>query len=85
MARLGLGERLHPRPTARHERLDDLHRHPATMVLGQGRLKVMPGGKWLIEEVAHGTVLAVDLFGGGVGRGMGAPRFGGAELLEELV
>ena len=52
------------------------------MVLGQGRLKVVPGGEWFVEEVAHGTVLAVDLFGGGIGRGMGAPGFGRGELLQ---
>jgi len=52
------------------------------MVLAQGVLQVCTGGEGLVEEVAHGAVLAVNLLGGGVGRGMGAPRFGGGELLE---
>ncbi len=52
------------------------------MVLAHGVLQICTGGEWLVEEVAHGAVLAVDLLWGGVGRGMGAPRFCGAELLE---
>ena len=52
------------------------------MVLCQGILQIGAGGEGLVEEVAHGAVLAVDLLGGGVGRGVGAPRFGGAELLQ---
>ena len=52
------------------------------MVLCQGILQIGTGGEGLVEEVAHGAVLAVDLLGGGVGRGVGAPRFGGAELLQ---
>jgi hypothetical protein len=47
------------------------------MVLGQGILQICTGGEGHVEEVAHGAVLTVDLLGGGVGRGMGAPRFGG--------
>ena len=52
------------------------------MVLAQGILQIGTGGEGLVEEVAHGAVLAVDLLGGGVGRGVGAPRFGGGELLQ---
>ncbi len=52
------------------------------MVLGQGILQIGTGGEGLVEEVTHGAVLAVDLLGGGVGRGVGAPRFGVGELLE---
>ena len=37
------------------------------MVLRQGILQIGTGGEGLVEEVAHGAVLAVDLFGGGVG------------------
>ena len=52
------------------------------MVLAQGILQIGTGGEGLVEEMARGAVLAVDLLGGGVGRGVGAPRFGGAELLQ---
>ena len=37
------------------------------MVLAKGILQIGTGGEGLVEEVAHGAVLAVDLLGGGVG------------------
>ena len=73
---------LHPRAAERSERLDHLHRHAPAVVLSQGILQIGTGGEGLIEEVAHGAVLAVVLLGRGAGRGVGAPRFGGGELLQ---
>ena len=77
MARLAGADPLHPRAAERSKRLDHLHLHASAMVLGQGILQICTGGEGHVEEVAHGAVLTVDLLGGGVGRGMGAPRFGG--------
>ena len=52
------------------------------MVLDQGRLKVVPGGEWLVEEVPHGAVLPVDALGSGAHGTMCAPGFSCGKLLE---
>ncbi len=52
------------------------------MVVDQGILQVCTGGEGLVEEVAHGAVLAVDLLGSGVSRGVWVPRFRGGKLLK---
>jgi hypothetical protein len=50
------------------------------MVLAQGIPQIGTGGEGLVKEMAHGAVLAVDLLGSGVGRGVCTPRFCGGEL-----